>query len=1098
MAYLELNVEQVTRAAELLGPLPQAHDVEDSLNNVIDPRIDLSTNAPWACASLKADAETDEKTSPVQKCVEEPSVYPDIPFEVARYLASEQLDLRVPCTVSEPNRKPVASSGGSPLRAPLSLAHNVLALKQTTIGNPQEWDTETASTTESKCEAAAENWAGSLDISHKDLPSVHHWRRESGTMSAKDDTHSICSETESTFSFWSKDGELQSLRSTVAVQTEADRVVARLEGELESLAAELTRALQEKAQLQLTGARALVAEQEVKGGTGMQQVRDLEERVLELEAEAMRYRRVLCDFEGLLAQKDSEAEALREELTQRDRGDSDLRAALEERKVELEARTGASEGLKLKIADLHVEVQRMKDEKAKLEGQTRTLRSELATAQKSKEWFRQQLHESQQNRDEIHRNHVACQAERIALAAEVQQLRTAEARARREVAALNQRSLEEKAELAHRLEEIQAQWVATQSTMANNVDVSNNQTVPSAINGPHTEERMADLEHQLSGLMSTLAAKDEALLQASRERAQSAQELHEVKLKLGESELLRLQSEDRLQHSVQSEQRLQAEMCKVQEELQALRSEQAQTLSALAAANEEKAVVQASVSEMSANIAGLEANFKIMHSQLLAKCAQVEELEKARGSHMHTLAEAQPQKNAVQETSGQTPSDEPAGANLDSPVDRGRMAVETDQLVKACEEIEQESAQTKNDASGDKFIARSQKYSLSVLARKLRETRQQLQCAQAELEQYRLSGAAMAKPHENDETSSAEIQRLLLQLEKEQGKLEGCRQAQGQLGRHATELEKQLAEKEAQLAQLSFQLKQVEEMASAGLQLRDAQMESLCQELSKEQSLTKDTRQKVYEEKKRCARLNSLLNGTKDALQESKAQVQAKQLEVQDLQKQLQEKEAALVQVSSQCKGLMEQVALEQHRAQDLESQLLTAHERDPALEQHMKLLSWKVKEESQQVAALKEQAARSGEAHQEEIEAMRKMLQETQKRCQTLSSELSLARKEKLALVAHLQEVRAALRSRHDQYKELQQELHEVAESAKVPQLPEPSPYQDAYLNRLLQQCALLSGTGPLGHLQDCLHSLKQDLHTLQSQVKQQSIPGGTVDATS
>lgn len=1124
MAYLELNVEQVTREADLQCSLSE--DQEDSLANVIDPRIDLPTSAPSGSSPSKYE------TSPggAKYCTAEPAVYPDISFQVARYLAAERPDLcAAPCKL-ESVPKATAQGGGSPLRAPLTLSCDPLALKQSTIGAsscPQGADPEKEDRciAEDRAPGIREDWSGSPLVAQKDLPSVHQWKREATRTSVGDDTHSVCSETESTFSFWSHDGELRSLRATVAVQTEAEMVVARLEGELESMQMEFAKALQEKAELQLSSARHMVAQKEAEHDDGAVQIRELEERVQELEAEALRYRRVLGDFEGLLSQKDAEAEALRDELTLWHTRERELRAVQEELKVELEARAGASEGLKRKLADLHVEVQALQSERAQLEGQNRTLRSDVTAAHKAKEWFRQQLHDSQQSRDELHREHVAAQAKSISLAAEVQQLSAREARAQRELATTNQRALQEKAELAQRLEEIEAQWLAAQGgtlDAAMNGSVANSVTLESVAR----DHGRADLEQQLDSIARSLAAKEEALVQAAEERVQLAQEVHELRSKLNESEFQRQQSESRLRESIRCKERVEAELSNAKETLQELRSEQARTLSALAAANEEKSAIQASVSELSANVARLEANFKVLHSQLLAKCSQVEELERKTTTEECTQLRseiAQLQQKVLEtdilfktakthqgeQQKGQNAEAHTAEDNahneiqpnscqpLDCVTHKGVTVEQGEALLQ--HKMVAQRRDAGDEITNDRAISRAHKSSLGVLTRKLRETRHELKLAQAELEQYRSAarGTLVESRHKVDTDSlRAENQQLLLQLEKEQGKVEGCRQVQSQLGSHAAELEKQLAEKEAHIAQLLYQIKQAQDRASSEAELHANQVDSLNQELSKEQSLTKDLRQKVCDEKRRSRNLTSQLAAAVESLHEAQAASQAKQLEAQGLSKELQQREEALAQVHGRVKDLVEQLAQSHNKVRDLEAQLQSAHERDPALEQHMKLLSWKLKEESQQVAALKEQAKMAQSAHQEEMEALQKMLQEAQKRCQGLSSELSLARKEKLALLAHVQELRTALRLRLDQCKELQKELLEVAESARVPQLPEPSPCEDAHISRLLQQCAAPSGSGPLGNLQDCLHSLKQELHSLQSQMKQQNIPEASSDA--
>lgn len=242
----------------------------------------------------------------------------------------------------------------------------------------------------------------------------------------------------------------------------------------------------------------------------------------------------------------------------------------------------------------------------------------------------------------------------------------------------------------------------------------------------------------------------------------------------------------------------------------------------------------------------------------------------------------------------------------------------------------------------------------------------------------------------------------------------------------------------------------------------------------------------IFEEKRKGGQLQRQLASLKQGLSEASQSADARRVEAQAQAERAQALEAQLADVRGKLEGLRGDLATSQAVRHQLEAQLRNAHERDPALEQQMKLLSWNVKEKTQEVVALKEQAQLVENTHATEVSGLRRQLEESQQQLSGLSAELMAVRKEKFTLQARVQELKNIVRSRMAQCKELQRQLTELAETTEFA-LPNTTPdYDDSYITELLQQCSTQPTSRPLGSLQVCLDSLKQDLNTLHSQIRQ------------
>ncbi|KAM7312607.1 golgin subfamily A member 3 isoform X1 [Ixodes scapularis] len=1319
MAYLELNVEQVNKSAELLSY--NDHDI-DSLSNVVDPRLDISSTS-----SKKFLAESEqsrrESLASLGEVVPRPqylppsllepkeapappppddAVYPDISALVAEYVAAEDPALcsRVAQTIEDHSRvhsprkgapaKAAATVPRSPLKC-MSQAADILSVQQSTIGLPLkvappneavyqelvEYPSESvvasvdqrtswlrtiltssaananhAPPSETAAKAGPRN--GPVTAGRKELPSVHYWRRPSedvgGACLPPDldnlDSASVCSETESNLSWASEaDEEIRLIKNMLAprrgdrpatmperllsseatqtdplstrglptknacVETDATelptllREKAHLEGELETLEGELGRLVQTRSELKSRAAEAearcrqLVREKEAS----LEREAALSQELQGLRAEALRYGRVVGDYGSLVTSRDAEAGSLHDRAEALAVENKELRTALEELKVDLESRCGAVEGLKKKIAELHVESQSHVRARAQLDSENASLRSELSVVEKAKEWFREQLHESQQGRNLLHRERVSVEAAKMAAESACEGLKAENARLAQELSESRQRSLRDKEGLMRRLEDIEADLLEREAALSREAS--------SAVSGPRKSEsndlsgklRLAEAEERLQSAESTLAAREVALAALEKDRTSLATDVQRLRLALSESELGRRNQEELLREGAQKVRRLQGELSAGREEAAELRTQRTALEVALAAANEDKRVVGEALGALTENLHKLEANFKLMRTDQVAKAAQLSQLEREKHSLEERLSEAQRELSlSCQQFDSQATSRSQAWgveandlrrqkADLERVVQmlegelkqasaRAREAADERSLVEErlkrseerCERgeaeaealsqqnaslqsrlselerrlSEEKARQSAQDSRKEEQASwetrvreleqtlanwelssreqeRMYKSNIRLLTRKLREKMKELKLMQLQQSQHRVDGAeedgnepstaAAETPASPDGTAvaeeavgraSAEVasaergaengdaqeerQHLLLQLEKEQGKLAGSLRAQEELRNCVEQLERQLAEQVAASTELQCRLEELQEQTARSEARHSSESSDVRRELAKEQALSKDLRQKIFEEKRLSGQLRRQLSTLKEGLTSASQSADARRTECQALLERNQALEQELSETQGRLEGLRGDLKAAQGARQELEARLRGSQERDPALEQQMKLLSWNVKEKSQEVAALKEHARLAEATHQTELGGLRKQLEGSQHQLAGLSSELMAVRKDKFTLQAKVQELKNVLRSRVDQCKELQKQLMEVAETTEFVLPIPPADYDDSYIADLLQQCSALPTSRPLGTLQVCLDSLKQELSTLHSQIKQ------------
>ncbi|EEC09368.1 protein NUF1, putative [Ixodes scapularis] len=1050
MAYLELNVEQVNKSAELLSY--NDHDI-DSLSNVVDPRLDISSTSSKKFLaeseqsrreSLASLGEVVPRPQYLPPSLPEPkeapappppddAVYPDISALVAEYVAAEDPALcsRVAQTIEDHSRVHSPRKGAL-AKAAATVAPPNEAVYQELVEYPSEsvvasvdqrtsWlrtiltssaaNANHAPPSETAAKAGPRN--GPVTTGRKELPSVHYWRRPSedvgGACLPPDldnlDSASVCSETESNLSWASEaDEEIRLIKNMLAprrgdrpatmperllsseatqtdplstrglptknacVETDATelptllREKAHLEGELETLEGELGRLVQTRSELKSRAAEAearcrqLVREKEAS----LEREAALSQELQGLRAEALRYGRVVGDYGSLVTSRDAEAGSLHDRAEALAVENKELRTALEELKVDLESRCGAVEGLKKKIAELHVESQSHVRARAQLDSENASLRSELSVVEKAKEWFREQLHESQQGRNLLHRERVSVEAAKMAAESACEGLKAENARLTQELSESRQRSLRDKEGLMRRLEDIEADLLEREAALSREAS--------SAVSGPRKSEsndlsgklRLAEAEERLQSAESTLAAREVALAALEKDRTSLATDVQRLRLALSESELGRRNQEELLREGAQKVRRLQGELSAGREEAAELRTQRTALEVALAAANEDKRVVGEALGALTENLHKLEANFKLMRTDQVAKAAQLSQLEREKHSLEERLSEAQRELSlSCQQFDSQATSRSQAwGVEAN---DLRRQKADLERVVQMLEgELKQASARAREAA--DERLKRSEE-----------------RCERGEAE-----AEALSQQNASLQSRLSELERRLSEEKARQSAQDSRKEEQASWETRVRELEQTLANWELSSRwrpprSCSVGWKSSRSRRRGAEAHHSSESSDVRRELAKEQALSKDLRQKIFEEKRLSGQLRRQLSTLKEGLTSASQSADARRTECQALLERNQALEQELSETQGRLEGLRGDLKAAQGARQELEARLRGSQERDPALEQQMK-----------------------GSQHQ----------------LAGLSSELMAVRKDKFTLQAKVQELKNVLRSRVDQCK--------------------------------------------------------------------------------
>ncbi|XP_035690017.1 golgin subfamily A member 3-like [Branchiostoma floridae] len=375
----------------------------------------------------------------------------------------------------------------------------------------------------------------------------------------------------------------------------------------------------------------------------------------------------------------------------------------------------------------------------------------------------------------------------------------------------------------------------------------------------------------------------------------------------------------------------------------------------------------------------------------------------------------------------------------------------------------------------------------------------------SEIETYRQRIVVLERDLQTAREQTSELRRteeqnqeLLLQLERERGRLAGVTQSHSSLKQHASHLEAVLARRETSLKELSAQARQALEVKEAEDRRAGERVAELEAALKQERATSKDLRKQVAAKHSEMKRVEVKLKTLYQEKEELVQTFRGKDGEIERLQQELGQARQAGEQQAEDARQLRTRLLESRRHVERLQRQLNDKDDKEPVITDQIKNLQWQVDQREKEASALKEKLQLREKRHALEMDNMRAACQVSQKDLDSLRLELSSARKEKFIMQAKMSEMRAALKSSLKQNQTIKARLAKRSETEK------PSVEDQASVKALSALEAIMAGVSldvkvdetllnppsftqdskPLSILQSCLTTLRGEMSALQKQM--------------
>ncbi|XP_078600506.1 uncharacterized protein LOC144875442 [Branchiostoma floridae x Branchiostoma japonicum] len=375
----------------------------------------------------------------------------------------------------------------------------------------------------------------------------------------------------------------------------------------------------------------------------------------------------------------------------------------------------------------------------------------------------------------------------------------------------------------------------------------------------------------------------------------------------------------------------------------------------------------------------------------------------------------------------------------------------------------------------------------------------------SEIETYRQRIVVLERDLQSAREQTSELRRteeqnqeLLLQLERERGRLAGVTQSHSSLKQHASHLEAVLARRETSLKELSAQARQALEVKEAEDRRAGERVAELEAALKQERATSKDLRKQVAAKHSEMKRVEVKLKNLYQEKEELVQTFRGKDGEMERLQQELGQARQAGEQQAEDARQLRTRLLESRRHVERLQRQLNDKDDKEPVITDQIKNLQWQVDQREKEASALKEKLQLREKRHALEMDNMRAACQVSQKDLDSLRLELSSARKEKFIMQAKMSEMRAALKSSLKQNQTIKARLAKRSETEK------PSVEDQASVKALSALEAIMAGVSldvkvdetllnppsftqdskPLSILQSCLTTLRGEMSALQKQM--------------
>uniref|UniRef100_T1J9P7 Calcium binding and coiled-coil domain-containing protein n=1 Tax=Strigamia maritima TaxID=126957 RepID=T1J9P7_STRMM len=428
---------------------------------------------------------------------------------------------------------------------------------------------------------------------------------------------------------------------------ELQREKANLEGQIETLRTQLDEYTSEKRVLldQLT-----VSQTQVKIKTLESEKEKSEREKLSSRLQFMQQVNKKSDGSNAQLQMNLESKAtdlaqIKDDLRDLEECNARLRIDGEELRMELEAKEGAVRGLKSKIAELHVESQLATQAKIQAVNDQQLVKSEMDALQKSREWYRTQLHGVQESRNKMQQELLNLQGAIVAQKNEMEKQRNDNAMTKLSLTEVQQRAVKEKETLMRHLESIKEDMLVREASFVK-MEVAKGVVEEESIErlrGVREEKwkmNVCDLEEQVARLKVEISAKNEGFKGLEANYVEIMRKLTVAEKGVNERDVEIQRKGEKCVEFEGKVKELKMRLESKEEQVNAMKDAKTATEIALAAANKEKRDVDEALNVVRQNLVKLNANFRKIKTDLANRDASIDQLIKEKNKMESMLMES--------------------------------------------------------------------------------------------------------------------------------------------------------------------------------------------------------------------------------------------------------------------------------------------------------------------------------------------------------------------------------------------------------------------------------------------------------------------------
>lgn len=351
---------------------------------------------------------------------------------------------------------------------------------------------------------------------------------------------------------------------------------------------------------------------------------------------------------------------------------------------------------------------------------------------------------------------------------------------------------------------------------------------------------------------------------------------------------------------------------------------------------------------------------------------------------------------------------------------------------------------------------------------RIEELQQQLADAEATLAYYR----------NNEE----DVRKLMLELEREKGRLAGAMQSHSALKEHTSSLEAALAQHESSSVQVNSELAAMLEKKQKEANYLKEQLDQLQELLNKEKENNETTQQQLITERADHVKVRRELENLFVEHDQLKVTAAGYEQAVKSLNEELEKARESDGKHRSELEHLSQEVRLLREERDRFYAELEARQNKEPIIQEQIKSLEWQVTEKNNEILALKEQLDVISERQHLETSTLATSLQTTKASLREVREELMSLKQEKTMLLTRIAELKAALQASLQHIK-LLQETQTDTDKTRVT-------FDLTSLESLLkEEKSTTISSKPLSFLQATLSQLRGEISSLQSQVDEHSL---------